>query len=322
MKFKVANFILLLWVSALVCSCTNQEELYSDSSSASLLRIAESMQKSRDFETAKKLYQQILETSPNHIEARLGLSTIYTQEGKSTDAINLLEETLKLHPQNSSVLKALGKAYISTNNGEKGEKIYKQLYALQPEDVITLNGLGICSDLKSQHSQAQTWYRKALEKDPNNISVQSNFGLSLALEGRVEEGIKRLTQLSQQPKATPNVKHNLAVAYALAGDNQKANEYFKGDLDQDAIQKNINFLSSLTSHEAASLKIEPSKLEPLDSPKASTKTSKKKKTINRKRKEASKKLSNASPNAPDNSSRPKKLPAKEQPQQEVERIST
>ncbi len=233
-----------------------------------------------------------------------------------------MEETLKFHPQNTSVLKALGKTYVSINNGEKCEKIYKQLYALQPEDALTMNGLGICSDLKSQHSQAQTWYKKALEKDPNNMSVQSNFGLSLALAGKIEEGIKYLTQLSQHPKATPNVKHNLAVAYALAGDTQKANEYFKGDLDQDAIQKNINFLSSLTSQEAASLKIESSKLEPLDAPKTSEKISKKKKTGNKKRKETVKKLEAPSSNKSEKSLSPKKSPIKEPPHQEVERITT
>lgn len=289
MRLKIANFIPALLASVFICSCADQEEIYADSSSASLLRIAESMQKSQDFATAKKLYQQILDTSPNHIDARLGLAVILLEEGKRNEAIQLLEETSKLHPHHLPALKVLGKAYVATNNGDKCEIVYKKMLAIAPGDALILNGLGICSDLKSQHNQAQTWYKKALEIDHNNISIQSNLGLSLALGGKIEEGIHYLNKLSQHPKATPNVKHNLAVAYALAGDSQKANQYFKDGLDPKSIQKNINFLSSLNSQEAASLTIKPSKLEPLETSKTPAKSAKnKKKNLNKKLTDSSK----------------------------------
>lgn len=277
MKLKIENFTPLLLASILICGCADHEKNYVDSSSASLLRIAESMQKSQDFATAKKLYQQILETSPDHVDAQIGLATMLTKEGKVEEAIQLLEEAIKLHPQHLPALKALGKIYIATNKSEKCEIIYKKMNQIAPTDALILNGLGICSDLKSQHHQAQIWYKKALEIEQSNISIQSNLGLSLALEGKIEEGIDYLTKLSQNPKATPNVKHNLAVAYALAGDSQKANQYFKDGLDQKSIQKNINFLSSLSTQENSTLTIKPSKLEPQESPKASGKPLKNKK---------------------------------------------
>src|SRR3546814_248396 len=110
MTHKAANFVSILLTSMFICSCANQEEIYAESYSASLLRIAESMQKSHDLATAKKLYQQILDTSPNHIEARLGLASIFIEEGKPSEAIQLLEETSKLNPQHVATLKALGKA--------------------------------------------------------------------------------------------------------------------------------------------------------------------------------------------------------------------
>ncbi|AIL12795.1 hypothetical protein IM40_03470 [Candidatus Paracaedimonas acanthamoebae] len=310
MKLKITNFIPVLLASVFICSCADQEEIYADSSSASLLRIAESMQKFQDFATAKKLYQQILDASPHHVGARLGLAAILTEEGKRDEAIQLLEETSTLHPQHLPVLKALGKAYIAANKGDKCEIIYKKMYGMQPEDALILNGLGICSDLKSQHTQAQMWYTKALEIDHHNINIQSNLGLSLALDGKIEEGINYLTKLSQHPKATPNVKHNLAVAYALAGDNQKANQYFKYGLDQESIQRNINFLSSLNSQEASTLTIKSSKLESREISKTSTKKFKnKKKTHNKKLTDSSKTGPSLPQKNPENSSAQPKTPA-------------
>lgn len=290
MGIKSIKFIPPLLTSLLLYSCADQEEIYTNSSSDSLLRIAESMQKSQDFPTAKKLYQQILDSNPHHIEACLGLASILNEEGQKAEAIQLIEENLKFHPQNLPTLKALGKAYISSNNGDKGEIIYKKLNELSPNNAPILNGLGICLDLKGLHAQAQTFYKKALERDHNNISIQSNLGLSLALGGQLEEGINYLIKLSQHPKATPNVKHNLAVAYALAGDHQKANQYFKDGLDQQSIQKNINFLSSLNHQKASSLSVQSSKLDPLEPSNAPTKSQQNKKKITSKKPKNSSKV--------------------------------
>lgn len=283
------KFISSLLTSLLLCSCADQEEIYTNSTSDSLLRIANSMQNSQDFTTAKKLYQQILDSAPHHVDASIGLATVLIEEGQRAEAILLLEENLKFHPQSLPILKALGKAYISSNNGEKGEVIYKKLNELSPNSAPILNGLGICLDLKGAHTEAQTFYKKALEKDPNNMSIQSNLGLSLALGGDLEGGIHYLLKLSQHPKATPNVKHNLAVAYALAGDHQKANQYFKDGLDQQSIQKNISFISSLNNQKASNLSIQSSKLDPLETSKALIKSQKNiKKPSSKKSKEPSK----------------------------------
>lgn len=308
MKLRIANFIPVLLASVFICSCADQEEIYTGSSSASLLRIAESMQKSQDYATAKKLYQQILDTSPHHSEACIGLAAILAEEGKRDEAIQILEETLKLHPQHLATLKALGKVYIAANKGDKCEIVYKKIYEIRPEDPLTFNGLGICSDLKSEHNQAQMWYKKALEIDRHNISIQSNLGLSLALGGKIEEGIHYLTKLSQHPKATPNVKHNLAVAYALAGDSQKANQYFKDGLDQESIRNNINFLSSLNSQEASTSSLHPSKLDPQETSEAPAKHLKnKKKPLNKKVSGSSKPTSTLSQkNADTSPAQPKK----------------
>lgn len=264
MKLSPTIFVFNLLILIFTCSCTDHEELYNDSSSASLLRVAESMRKSKDYSTAMQLYNQVLETIPSHSDAKLGLALCYMENGKINEAIQLLEESLENHPNHVKILKTLGKAYIQANKGDKAEPLYQKLYSIQPEDIFVLNGLGICSDLKAQHTEAQTWYQKALEKDKNNINIQSNYGLSLALGGDLKKSIVYLLKLSQHSKATQNVRHNLAVAYALAGDSVKAREYFKEGLDEGSARKNIHFLSTVTPPKLNPPSIQSYKLEALE----------------------------------------------------------
>lgn len=125
-------------------------------------------------------------------------------------------------------------------------KTYKSLLAIDNANAAAMNGLGVCLDIKGQHDEAQSWYRKALQETPNDANIKSNLGLSLALGKKTQESISILLPLSQETSPSSNVLHNLAIAYALSGQVGKAREIFAKELNSKEVEANLATLKAIS----------------------------------------------------------------------------
>src|SRR3546814_16350325 len=74
------------------------------------------------------------------------------------------------------------------------------------KDPRPYNALGILRDQAGEHEAAQAFYRSALERDPTNLSVRNNLGLSLALTGKRDEAIELMAELAVDPEAGQTVR--------------------------------------------------------------------------------------------------------------------
>ena len=81
-----------------------------------------------------------------------------------------------------------------------------------PGNVRALNGAGLARDDLRHHAQAQAFYRRALEIEPEDRTVRNNLGLSLALSGNRDEAVAILRKLASEPDALPRYKENLDYA--------------------------------------------------------------------------------------------------------------
>lgn len=231
----------------------DQAKLYDDirtsNNPSSMFRIAETMRKSGNYETATNLYQQVLQIEPNRVEAYIGLSQCLRYSGRSEAAL----ETLKVIPQGSQTkdyYKELGNVYTTRQQPKACIQSFMTAYQADPKDLGTLNGLGVCHDLAGQHEEAQEWYRTAIELAPAHEKLRSNLGLSLSLSGKVQEAIDILKPIVNGNDATQRDRQNLAIAYGLAGDMDAAAKLFAQDLDENAVRTNLAFLHKLTKSQA------------------------------------------------------------------------
>ncbi|MGF1592981.1 MAG: tetratricopeptide repeat protein [Kiloniellaceae bacterium] len=159
--------------------CARAHEVDPDNP-APLMKVATILQAMNRQQAAAETYGVLLERHPGHLEARYSLSKIYMESGDTALA--------SIH---------LNRA-MTTN----------------PDDPRAYNALGILRDQEGEHEAAQVLYRQALERDPANVSVRNNLGLSLALNGKREEAIDVLAELAVDPGADPTVLRNLEAAYA------------------------------------------------------------------------------------------------------------
>ncbi len=93
---------------------------------------------------------------------------------------------------------------------------------------------------------AQDAYQQALILSPENPSILNNLALSLAISGRLPEGLAMLKDLVRRPGVSPQVRQNLALLHALTGNEAAAEELGKEDLSEEDVRQNLKYYQSFT----------------------------------------------------------------------------
>lgn len=164
--------------------------------------------------TALGLCARAHEIDPDNPEPLMKVAVLLQALNRNEAAVHTYGSLLDRHPQHHEARYRLGKLYMET--GEPGLAALQFDHATRnkPEDPRPYNALGVLRDQAGEHEAAQDLYRLALERDPRNLSVRNNLGLSLALEGKREEAIEVLAELAVDPEAGQTVLRNLEAAYA------------------------------------------------------------------------------------------------------------
>ncbi|WP_366554392.1 tetratricopeptide repeat protein [Aquibaculum sediminis] len=121
---------------------------------------------------------------------------------------------------------------------------YNAILRDNPKDIRALDGRGVVLDLLDLGEEARKSYYAALEQDPDDLSALNNLGLSLALDGQHRNAIEFLRAAASHPRAGPRHRQNLALAYGLAGHEEEAAAIGRLDLDDSAVQQNLDFYAA------------------------------------------------------------------------------
>ncbi|MCE3230712.1 MAG: hypothetical protein K0R76_666 [Alphaproteobacteria bacterium] len=231
-------FIAMLSCSLFQASCSrlSPEEGEQDR----LIRAGDRVQAAGDPSSAISVYRSALDKNPTHkLPLYLKLGEAYMNAGRIDDAKKVYEEALPFD-ENDEAKKQLGRLYLSTGQPDAAISIFDEIILRHKDDVKALNGLGVAYDLKGEHQQAQGYYRRVLSINEENDQIKSNLGLSLAFEGKYEDALKLLRPMGEALAATSKQRHNLALVYALSGDQLKAQEIFGKDMGVADINENIH----------------------------------------------------------------------------------
>lgn len=239
--------------SLLLVACDKNNVPNGDPQEDSLLRVAEKFQNSGDLGASLSFYKQILEKEPEQKEALLGAATISWKMGEYGQTHQYLDKLLVLEPSSFPARRLRAKTFLAQEKGPEALTLFQVLSKENPQDASLLNLQGVCYDLKSDHEKARTFYEKALFIEPNNIGIKSNLGLSLTLSGKYDEAKKILEEIKDTAGITSRERHNLAIAYGMSGDLERAEHIFRIDLDAATTRKNIERLAAMSGAAPAAL---------------------------------------------------------------------
>ncbi|NYG45201.1 Flp pilus assembly protein TadD [Bradyrhizobium sp. IAR9] len=99
-----------------------------------------------------------------------------------------LRDALKQRPDNVDAAIPLARGLLMRESPDEALEVLDTILLAAPGDVRALNAKGVVLDHEGRHHEAQTLYRQALATDPENPMLSNNLKLSLALEGKRQNG--------------------------------------------------------------------------------------------------------------------------------------
>ncbi|NJM29421.1 MAG: tetratricopeptide repeat protein [Rhizobiales bacterium] len=139
-----------------------------------------------------------------------------------------------------------GKKLVSA--GRSGEAIpVLERAAANGADWRSYSALGSAYDQQQRYAQARTNYQKALQLQPNEISVLNNMGMSYILEGNLKEAEATLRKAMALPagRNAAQIRQNLALSVGLQGRFDEARKIASEDLPPDQIEANMAYLQRM-----------------------------------------------------------------------------
>ena len=224
------------------------------SDAESALWLARLYRLKNEHDKAEHVLQRILKTDPENEAAVEQLTQLLMDEGKSTEAVSLLEG-ITAHSPTPVLLDLLGDAYTQAHELPKAEGAYRKAADLDPSEASHKRGLGQTLLAEEKYSEALAVYQKlsdlmpddadvylriaqifrelreldraeqnlvkARQYAPGSLEVMYNEGMLYESQGRYEDAIRVLsdavTGLKAQSATLPSRRRSLAILYQQLG---------------------------------------------------------------------------------------------------------
>ena len=211
----------------------------------SALKLARATRQAGDLTSAIQLYRSLATANWMTPEVVVEFGDVLLQAGFPDDAIDTYSQVGAKSSAYISALLGQTRAYLSLDEPAKALEYANQAQTLGPQDARVLVDRGVALDTLGQHAEAQECYRAVLRVTPRHVSARNNLALSLALTAHYDEAIALITPLVRSSAATPQVRENMAVIYALMGDADRATTLSRVDLDEGTTRANLTFLATV-----------------------------------------------------------------------------
>jgi Flp pilus assembly protein TadD len=149
-------------------------------------------------------------------------------------AVGFAEQAVEQSPRDAGFRALLGNCYFAAGRFASAEGAYRDsltIYENQPRVILKLVLVQIALGKNGEAMALLETVRPDLDA--------ADYGLALALAGRVPEAIDVLGTAARQTAADGRVRQNLALAYAFAGDWTAARTIAAQDVPADKLDQRI-----------------------------------------------------------------------------------
>ncbi len=177
---------------------------------------------------AVEMYAKGYKAQPS---ARLAtvLARQYSAIGKPDKAVLILNDWLKVEPENIAVLSMLGMQYQSMKQNSKAIDSYEKVHKLAPKNLLILNNLAWLYQIKGDQ-KAIILSKKAYELAPETPEIVDTHGWILVQFGELEKGLQMLQQAFVSAPTNPEIAYHVAYALNKAGRGDEAKKMLKRNL--------------------------------------------------------------------------------------------
>ena len=139
---------------------------------------------------AEKLYKEILQIEPNHLESICYLATIFAQTKRTNLAKNFFLKAIEINPNNPRINNNLGNIFLQLGEKHKALKYFEKSIKLKPNYADAYLNLGLAFKSLGKYEQATSFFEKAIKVQPEYIKSYNILGKTLKELGKYNKALK------------------------------------------------------------------------------------------------------------------------------------
>src|SRR6267143_1560064 len=168
-------------------------------------------------------YREINRLDPSDTESALWLARLYRLKNEHDKAEQVLKSILKNDPENEPAVEQLTQLLMDQGKSSEAVTLLEGITAHSPSPVL-LDLLGDARTQTHELAKAEEAYRKAEELDPSELSHQRGLGQTLLAEEKYSEALKVYQKLSGVTPDDSDVYLRIAQIYRELHQLDKAEE--------------------------------------------------------------------------------------------------
>ncbi len=189
-----------------------------------MIQRAKDCESEKKFSEAASIYEKILDLRPNVATSYVNLALMRIEMREFDEAVRILEEGLKKIPESEALLSRLGHTYVLLGRAKKALDIFDLILKNNPRHFDALLASARMLDLTGQKEDAQNFYRKALEVEPENKVARKNYASNLASTKMFDQAISIFLGLKEDYPDDWEILQDLGIAFGYAGDISRSIE--------------------------------------------------------------------------------------------------
>jgi len=186
------------------------------SDAESALWLARLYRLKNEHDKAEQVLRSILKTDPENEPAVEQLTQLLMDEGKSVEAVTLLEG-ITSHSPSAVLLDLLGDAYTQTHELAKAEEAYRKAMELDPSEPSHQRGLGQTLLTEEKYFEALKVYQKLSDVMPDDSDVYLRIAQIFRELHQLDKAEENLVKARQYAPGSLEVMYNEAMLYQAQG---------------------------------------------------------------------------------------------------------
>jgi TolB-like protein/Tfp pilus assembly protein PilF len=176
----------------------------------------------RDWLAADSAFERALVINPNRPEVHHGYAHLLLSIGRGDEALMHARRALELNPLDPETIAHLGWHHLYLRQYAEARESLERALAVDARRADTHRLLGLLAEVLGDYELAESRYRAALGRAPDDLELLASLGRTHALDGRPEEAravLARLDSLTTERYVSPYLFAGIAEAL---GDRRRA----------------------------------------------------------------------------------------------------
>ncbi len=170
-----------------------------------------------DWQADREAWAKRYDANPKDRDAAFYYARALRSLDQNAQALAVLQSAVLVHQDDRELLGAYGRALADNGRFQEADDVLSRAHSPERPDWRILSAQGTVADQLGDHDRAQQIYQSALKLAPNEPTIMSNYGLSLALSRKLPEAERILSEAAASDRADARVRQNLVLVLGLQG---------------------------------------------------------------------------------------------------------